>query len=45
MITNDAGCTREIKFRTAITKAASSKKKALHTRKLDVNSRKKTTNC
>jgi hypothetical protein len=34
MITNDARCTREIKSRTAMAKAAFNKKKALFTSKL-----------
>jgi hypothetical protein len=37
IITNDARYTREIKSRTAMAKAASNRKKALHTRKLDLN--------
>jgi hypothetical protein len=41
MITNDARCTREIKFRTDMVKAAFNKKKALFTSKLELNLRKK----
>jgi hypothetical protein len=39
MITNDARCTREIKSRIAIAKAAFNKKKKLFTSKLDLNLR------
>jgi hypothetical protein len=45
MITNDARCTREIKFRIALAKVAFNKKKALFTSKLDLNLRKKLVNC
>jgi hypothetical protein len=46
MITYDARCTREIKSRTVIKKAAfDKKKKNLFTRKLDINIRKKLVNC
>jgi hypothetical protein len=45
MITNDARCTREMKSRIAMAKAASSKKKTLFTSKLDVNLRKKLVKC
>jgi hypothetical protein len=45
MITNDARCTREIKFRIAIAKAAFNKKKNLCTSKLDLNLRKKLVKC
>jgi Tfp pilus assembly major pilin PilA len=45
MITNDARCTREIKSRIAIAKAAFNKKKNLFTSKLDLNLRKKLVNC
>jgi hypothetical protein len=41
MITNDARCTREIKSRNAMAKAAFNKKKTLFTSKLDLNLRKK----
>jgi hypothetical protein len=41
MITNDARCTREIKSRIAMAKAAFNKKKTLFTSKLDSNLRKK----
>jgi hypothetical protein len=41
MITNDARCTREIKSRIARAKAANNEKKALFTRKLELNLRKK----
>jgi hypothetical protein len=41
MITNDVRCTREIKSRIAMTKAAFNKKKTLFTSKLDLNLRKK----
>jgi hypothetical protein len=38
MITSDARCTREVKYRTATAKAAlNNKKKALFTSKLDLN--------
>jgi hypothetical protein len=45
MITNHARCTREIKSRIAITKAAFNKKKTLFTGKLDLNLRKKLVKC
>jgi hypothetical protein len=41
MITNSARCSREIKSRITIAKAAFNKKKALFTRKLDLNFRMK----
>jgi hypothetical protein len=41
MITNDARCTREIKARTAMAKAAFNKKKTLFTSKSDLELRKK----
>jgi hypothetical protein len=41
MITNDARCTREIKSRIAMAKAAFNKKKTLFNSKLDLNLRKK----
>jgi hypothetical protein len=44
-ITNDARCTREIKSRIAMTKAAFNKKKNLFTSKLDLNLRKKLVKC
>jgi hypothetical protein len=37
MITNDARCTHETKFRIAMAKAAVNKKKDIFTRKLDLN--------
>jgi hypothetical protein len=37
MITSDARCTREIKSRIAVAKAAYNKKKTLFTSKLDLN--------
>jgi hypothetical protein len=45
MITNDARCTREIKSRIAMAKAAFNKKKPLFTSKLDLNLRKKLVKC
>jgi hypothetical protein len=45
MITNDARCTREIKSRIAMAKAAFNKKKNLFTRRLDLNLRKKLVKC
>jgi hypothetical protein len=45
MITHDARCTREIKFRIAMAKAAFNKKKTLFNSKLDLNLRKKLVNC
>jgi hypothetical protein len=45
MITNDARCTREIKPRTALAKAAFNKTKNLFTSKLDFNLRKKLVMC
>jgi hypothetical protein len=45
MITNDARCTRKIKSRIAMEKAAFNTKKALFTSKLDLNLRKKLANC
>jgi hypothetical protein len=41
MITNDARCTREMKSRIAVAKAALNKKKILFISKLDLNGRKK----
>jgi hypothetical protein len=43
--TNDASCTREIKSRIAMSKAAFNKKKNLFTSKLDLNLRKKLVKC
>jgi hypothetical protein len=40
MITNDATCTREIKLRITMARAAFSKKKVLFARKLDLNIKK-----
>jgi hypothetical protein len=45
VITNDARCTREIKSRIAMAKAAFNKKKNLFTSKLDLNLRKKLVKC
>jgi len=45
MLTNDGRCTREIKSRIAMAKAAFSKKKVLFTSKLDLNLRKKLIKC
>ena len=45
MITNDGRCTREIKSRIAMAKAAFSKKKTLFTSKLNLNLRKKLLKC
>jgi hypothetical protein len=45
MITNDARCTREIKSRIAMAKAAFNKKRNLFTSKLDLNLRKKLVKC
>jgi hypothetical protein len=44
LLTSDARCTREIKFRTATAKAAF-KKKTLFTSKLDLNLRRKLVKC
>jgi hypothetical protein len=44
-ITTDARCTREIKSRIAMAKAAFNKKKNLFTSKLDLNLRKKLVKC
>jgi hypothetical protein len=41
MITNDAMCTREIKARIAMAKAAFNRKKTLFVSKLDLELRKK----
>jgi hypothetical protein len=45
LITNYARCTRYIKSRIVMVKAAFSKKKTLFTRKLDLNLRKKIVKC
>jgi len=45
LLTNDGRCTREIKFRIAMAKAAFSKKKTLFTSKLNLNLRKKLIKC
>jgi len=45
MLTNDGRCTREIKSRLAMAKAAFNKKKTLFTSKLDLNLRKKLVKC
>jgi hypothetical protein len=45
MITYDARCTREIKSRIAMAKAAFNKKKTLFTSKLDLNLRNKLVKC
>jgi hypothetical protein len=45
MITNDARCTREIKSRIAMTKAAFNKQKILFTGQLGLNLRKKQLKC
>jgi hypothetical protein len=45
MVSSDARCTREIRFRTAIRKAAFNKKNTHFTSKLDVNLRKKVVKC
>jgi hypothetical protein len=45
MITNDARCTREIKARIAMAKAAFNKKRTLFTGKLDSELRKKLVKC
>ena len=45
MLANDGRCTREIKSRIAMAKAAFSKKKTLFTSKLDLNLRKKLVKC
>jgi hypothetical protein len=42
MITSDARCTREIKSRIAMAKAAFNKKKNLFTSKLDLNFKEET---
>jgi hypothetical protein len=45
MITNDARCTREIKSRISMAKAAFNKKKPLFTSKLDLELRKEIVKC
>jgi len=45
MTTKDARCTREIKSRTAMAKAAFYKKKTLFTNKRDLNLRKEMVQC
>jgi len=45
LLTNDGRCTREIKSRIAMAKAAFSKKKTLFTSKLNLNLRKKLIKC
>jgi hypothetical protein len=45
MITNDARCTREIKSRIVVAKAAFNKKETLFTSKLELNLRKKLVKC
>jgi hypothetical protein len=45
MITNDARCTREIKARIAIAKAAFNRKNTLFTSKLNLEQRKKLVKC
>jgi hypothetical protein len=44
-LTNDGRCTCEIKFRTAMAKAALNKKRVLFTSKMDLELRKKLVNC
>jgi len=45
LLTNDGRCTREIKSKIAMAKAALSKKKTPFTSKLDLNLRKKLIKC
>jgi hypothetical protein len=45
MITNDARCKREIKYRISMAKAAFNKNNALFTSKLGLNLRKKLVKC
>jgi hypothetical protein len=45
MVTNDIRCTREIKSRIAVKKAAFNGKRAIFTRKLDLSIRKELVNC
>jgi hypothetical protein len=45
MLTNDARCTHEIKSRIAVAKAAFNQKRALFTRNMDLELRKKLVKC
>jgi hypothetical protein len=45
MITNDARCTREIKYRIDMAKAAFNRKNSLFNSKLELNLRKKLAKC
>jgi hypothetical protein len=45
MLTNDERCTREIKSRIAIAKAAFNKKRVLFTSKMDLELRRKLVKC
>jgi isocitrate dehydrogenase kinase/phosphatase len=45
MVTNDARCTRDIKSRIAVAKAAFNKRKTLFTRRLDLHLEKKLVKC
>jgi len=45
VITNDERCTREIKTRISVAKAALNKKETIFTSKLDLNLRKRLRNC
>jgi hypothetical protein len=45
MVTNDVRCTREIKSRIAVAKAAFNEKRALFASILDLNMRKELVNC
>jgi hypothetical protein len=45
MVTNDARCTREIKGRITMAKAAFNRKKTLFTSKFDLELRKKLVKC
>ena len=45
LITNDARCTREIKYRIAMAKAAFNRKKNLFNSKLELNLMKKLAKC
>jgi hypothetical protein len=45
MTTNDARCTRDIKYRIVMEKTAFSRKKTFCTSKLDLNLRKKLVKC
>ena len=44
-MTNDARCTREIKYKICMAKAAFNRKKTLFTSKLDLNLSKKLLKC